>query len=258
MGQAVLVVSFGSSVESARVRQISAVEGAIRAAVPQARSYTAFTSPTIRRILRGQGISVFSLEEALDQMLRDGVTDGLVQPTHLLYGIEYEKIQAACRGYAGRFASLRLGAPLLASTEDLRRLAAVISCEYPRTEGETLVLFGHGTEHFANVAYPALQTVFHLLGRDDILIGTVDGWPGYTDMRTQLRTRAVRLVPLMLVAGEHALRDMAGQDQDSWKSRLERDGFAVRCVLQGLGAMPPIQELYQKHVLTLLKGDRHR
>ena len=250
MVQAVLIVSFGSSVESARIQQISAVEEAIRAGTPEVQSYTAYTSPTIRKILRERGISIFSLEDALDRMLQDGVTDAVVQPTHLLYGIEFDKIQETCREYAGRFASLRLGAPLLASTEDLQELASALSDAYPPREDETLVLFGHGTAHFANVVYPALQTVFHIRGRDDVLIGTVEGWPDYAAVRSQLRTAAVRLVPLMLVAGDHALHDMAGQEEDSWKSRLEKDGFSVRCVLQGLGAMPPIQKLYQKHKLT--------
>lgn len=108
MRQAIAIVSFGSSVETARVQQISAVEKAIREEMPQALAYTAYTSPTIRRILRGRGIFIPSLEEALEQMLEDGITDALVQPTHLLYGIEYDKMRETVDAYAGRFASLQL------------------------------------------------------------------------------------------------------------------------------------------------------
>ena len=132
MRQAIAIVSFGSSVETARVQQISAVEKAIREEMPQALAYTAYTSPTIRRILRGRGIFIPSLEEALEQMLEDGITDALVQPTHLLYGIEYDKMRETVDAYAGRFASLQFGIPLLATTEDLRELAAILSEAYPR------------------------------------------------------------------------------------------------------------------------------
>ena len=257
MRQAIVIVSFGSSVETARVQQISAVEEAIKAETPGSLAYTAYTSPTIRRILRGRGISIPSLEEALDQMLEDGITDALVQPTHLLYGIEYDKMKATVDAYAGRFASLQFGIPLLATTEDLRELAAILSEAYPRKEGEALVFLGHGTDHFANVVYPALQMIFHMQGREDVLIGTVEGWPSYEEVRAQLHVSALRMVPLMLVAGDHAIHDMAGDGEDSWKRRFEEDGLAVQCVLQGLGAMPPIQELYQNHIRTLQKGDRY-
>ena len=90
-----------------------------------------------------------------------------------------------------------------------------------------------------------------------MLIGTVEGWPSYEEVRAQLHVSALRMVPLMLVAGDHAIHDMAGDGEDSWKRRFEEDGLAVQCVLQGLGAMPPIQELYQKHIRTLQKGDRY-
>lgn len=251
MRQAIAIVSFGSSVETARVQQISAVEKAIREEMPQALAYTAYTSPTIRRILRGRGIFIPSLEEALEQMLEDGITDALVQPTHLLYGIEYDKMRETVDAYAGRFASLQFGIPLLATTEDLRELAAILSEAYPRKEGEALVFLGHGTDHFANVVYPALQMIFHMQGRGDVLVGTVEGWPSYEDVYAQLHVSSLRLVPLMLVAGDHALHDMAGDQEDSWKCRFEEAGLAAQCVLQGLGAMPQIQELYRKHIRIL-------
>ena len=238
MRQAIAIVSFGSSVETARVQQISAVEKAIREEMPQALAYTAYTSPTIRRILRGRGIFIPSLEEALEQMLEDGITDALVQPTHLLYGIEYDKMRETVDAYAGRFASLQFGIPLLATTEDLRELAAILSEAYPRKEGEALVFLGHGTDHFANVVYPALQMIFHMQGRGDVLVGTVEGWPSYEDVYAQLHVSSLRLVPLMLVAGDHALHDMAGDQEDSWKCRGGEAGLAVPCVVQGLGARP--------------------
>ena len=110
------------------------------------------------------------------------------------------------------------------------------------------MLFCHGTDHTANMVYPALQTVFHLSGRPDVLVGTVEGWPAFEDVLAQLKARNgkyVHLVPLMLVAGDHALNDMAGADTGSWKSRLEAEGFTVRATLRGLGLLPEVQTMYR-------------
>ena len=140
----------------------------------------------------------------------------------------------------------------------MRALAAGLSAAYPQQNGETLVLFGHGTDHAADLVYPALQTAFRLAGRTDVLVGTVEGWPAFGDVLAQLRARSgktVHLVPLMLVAGDHALNDMAGADPDSWKSRLEAEGFAVRASLRGLGVMPAVQAMYRAHLEEELRKD---
>lgn len=259
MKKAVVCVSFGTSVPAGR-ENITAVENVLRQTAQDRIFISAFTSPTIRCILRERGETVYSPVEALKALRSQGVTEVLVQPTHILRGHEYDKLKREAEPWRDRFDVLRVGNPLLSDTEDLRTLAAGLSAAYPQQNGETLVLFGHGTDHGANLVYPALQTVFHLAGRPDVLVGTVEGWPAFEDVLVQLKARdgkEVHLVPLMLVAGDHALNDMAGEDPESWKSRLETEGFAVRGTLRGLGVMPAVQAMYRAHLEEELRGDGH-
>ena len=247
MKKAVVCVSFGTSVPAGR-ENITAVENVLRQAAQDRMFISAFTSPTIRRILRERGETVYSVAEALEALRSQGVTEVLVQPTHILCGHEYDKLRREAEPWRDRFEVLGIGRPLLTDTGDLQTLAAELSAAYPAQAGETLVLFGHGTDHTANMVYPALQTVFRLSGRPDVLVGTVEGWPAFEDVLAQLKARdgrQVHLVPLMLVAGDHALNDMAGADPESWKSRLEAEGFTVHCTLRGLGLLPEVQAMYR-------------
>ena len=170
-----------------------------------------------------------------------------MQPTHLLYGFEYDKLKADAAAFAGRFARLALGRPLAADSESLRALAACMVRRFGQPEGGALVLLGHGTEHFANMVYPAMQTALRLAGGRRAYMGTVEGWPGFDEGLAQLKKDGcgqALLVPFMLVAGDHALNDMAGDGPKSWKSRLEAAGVGVRCRMRGLGALPEVQALY--------------
>ena len=251
MDRALIVASFGTSVPEARV-SVAAVEDALWEAAPGYRRARAFTSPTIRRILAKRGEEVPGLPEALEQLRSRGVRRAAVQPTHLLYGFEYDKLRAEAEALSAGFDVLSVGRPLLADTADLLRFAAGLAGMYPREEGGAVVLMGHGTEHFANAVYPALQTALRLAGREDVLVGTVEGWPGLEDVVRQLAPegpRHIRLTPLMLVAGEHARSDMAGE----WKGCLEAAGHAVQCAFTGLGEFPWVQEMYQERLTALLK-----
>ena len=254
MKKALLCVSFGTSVAAAR-ESITAVERVLKDTAADRVFARAFTSPTIRRILAKRGEETHSVAEALQQLLEEGVTDVLVQPTHILYGYEYDKMREELVSWRGKFEVLTLGQPLLAGTEDIKQLAAVMAELYPAKENRTTVLFGHGTEHFANATYPALQMAFHLMGREDLLVGTVEGWPAFEDVAAQLAAsdrKKVHLVPAMLVAGDHAMNDMAGEDEDSWKSRLESLGYEVSCTMQGMGMLKPVQEMYRHRLEKLL------
>lgn len=250
MKQALICVSFGTTVPSAR-QEIEAVEQALSAAAPERVMVRAFTSGMIRRVLAGRGQPVPSLPEALESLRRDGVEDVFVQPTHFLCGVEYDKLRAEALSAASGFARLRVGRPLLASTEDLRAVAAMEADRFSAETGRAVVLMGHGSTHFANVVYPAIQTIFELAGRPDIRVGTVEGWPTLEEVRETLRSmkvERVHLAPLMLVAGDHALNDMAGEGPDSWKTLLEQDGYAVTATLEGLGRRGEIQALYAAHL----------
>lgn len=248
--QAVVITSFGTSVPEARV-SITAVEDILGAAVSKNICVRAFTSPTIRRILKGRGEDVPSLTEALEQLLADGIQRVIVQPTHLLYGYEYDKLKAEAKAFADRFESVIVGRPLLSDNHDIQRFAFHLSQDHPAKEGTVTVFMGHGTEHFANAAYPALQTALDLLGRKDVYVGTVEGWPGLEDVLRQLEPvgpQRVALLPLMLVAGDHAKNDMAGD----WKSRMEEAGHTVTCTFIGLGQLDWVQEMYQTRLAILL------
>lgn len=251
MEQALVIVSFGTSVPEARAG-ITAVEEALASAAPDRAVYRAFTSPTIRRILAGRGERVNSLTETLEEICAAGIRRVAVQPTHLLYGYEYDRLKAETEAFSSRLEELVLGRPLLADTEDIRRFAGRLSAAYPAESGGGVVFMGHGTGHFANAVYPALQTGLRLEGRADLYVATVEGWPSLEDVVRQLETgilRHLRLVPLMLVAGEHARADMAGE----WKPRLEQAGYAAECVFTGLGELPWVQEMYRERLLDLLR-----
>lgn len=257
MKKALICVSFGTSVPAARVN-IESVEQVIQETCPDADFFRAFTSPTIRRILQSRGETVLSLEETLRNVEKAGYQDVIVQPTHFLFGTEYDKIRAAVQVYSSRFRTLLLGRPLLASQKDLDRVADYFMKTYPAEAGRAVVLFGHGTLHFANTTYPALQTVFHIRHRPDILVGTAEGWPTVQDVREELRDgeyTSVTLVPAMLVNGDHVMNDLTGDKADSWKSILLADGCEVTCVRKGLGTEPDILNLYRDHFEALLRGE---
>ncbi len=250
MKKAVVCVSFGTSVPAGR-ENITAIENVMRQEAHDRIFVSAFTSSVIRRVLKERGEAVYSVAEALEELWKQGAAEVLVQPTHILCGHEYDKMRREAEPWRDKFESLRFGRPLLANTADLQRLAAGLSAAYPARAGEALVLFGHGTDHAANLTYPALQTAFFLAGRQDVLVGTVEGWPAFQDVLGQLRAqeeKSVHLVPLMLVAGDHALHDMAGEDPESWQSQLEAEGFSVRATLRGLGLLPEVQAMYRAHL----------
>ena len=252
MKSALLIVSFGTAVPGAG-EAIRAVEEAMSAHAAGLDVFRAFTSPTIRRILAGRGEEIPGLEEALDRLAGEGYGRVYVQPTHLLYGLEYDKIRETAGAFRGRFQHLALGRPLVAGTEDLLALAGC----FPPPERGGLVLLGHGTEHFANMMYPALQTALDGMWGGGVYVGTVEGWPGLEEVLARLRRdghRSVLLRPLMLVAGDHAVSDMAGPGPESWKSRLEAAGLAVECPMEGLGLLKPVQEIYLRHLRELLEN----
>ena len=225
----VLCASFGSSAPEAR-RDIEAVEAALRAAAPGCGFVRAYTSPTVRRILAGRGEAVPSLPEALGRLAGSAVA---VQPTLLLRGREYDALRAQALARADAFPRLLLGRPLLDAPEDVPALARAVAQAYPAQPGESLLLLGHGTDGPAAAVYPAPEDLLPALRR----------------------APAVRLAPLLLVAGEHARKDMAGDDPASWKSRLAAAGLSVRCTLQGLGSLPGVQALYAQRLRALLEAD---
>ena len=243
-----LAASFGTTYQDTCEKNIGAVEDHLAAVFPQWAVRRAFTSAIVRKVLAKRGIEVDDVPAALEKAKEEGFRRVVIQPTHLLYGVEYEKLQAQAKSYEGDFGAMAIGGPLLADYQDMLAVCDALSCAFPPEKGRALVLFGHGTHHYVNPVYAAMQTAFRLGGRKDVFVGTVEAWPTIEDVLDQLLAgdyQSVTLTPLMLVAGDHAENDMLGED--SWKSLLEESGFAVTGVLRGLGEYPAIRRIYEDH-----------
>ena len=255
--KALVCASFGTTVPTAAA-DIAGVEQALAAAAPGWQLLRAYTSGMVRTALAGRGQPEDSVPEALARAAAAGCRRVLVQRTHFLWGVEYDKLKAQALAAAPGFDWLRVGRPLLDDTRDLRALAGAIGALYPAEPGRAVVLMGHGSAHRANVVYPALQGIFELQSRPDIRVGTVEGWPGLAEVCAALaRSRASRvlLVPLMLVAGDHAQNDMAGPGPHSWRSVLAGQGYRVDWVRHGLGSEKAVQDLYAAHLRGVLQED---
>ncbi|MDO4323666.1 MAG: sirohydrochlorin cobaltochelatase [Lachnospiraceae bacterium] len=250
--RAILVVSFGTSYEETRKKTIDRIEQDIQERYADYAVYRAWTSGMIRRkILKRDGIHILDVRGAMEQMEADGIDEVIVQPTHVLNGIENDLMAEDVLAYKSRFENIVIGAPLLTSQEDNDRVVQAVADMLSPAEGEALVLMGHGTEHYANSIYAALDYEFKDMGHKNIFMGTVEAYPAFDSLIRQVREvapRKVVLAPFMIVAGDHATNDLSGEEEDSWKSRFERAGFEVRCVLKGLGEYPAVRNIFLDHV----------
>lgn len=251
MKKGLLVVSFGSSFESARQNDIAPLEKAIAAVYPDHEMRIAYGSKMIIKKLKNRdNIFIDTPAEALDRMLADGFTDIVVQPTYMICGFEYEWMVDAVKAVKDKFASVKIGLPLLAEQKDYEELTKGLVESFPLGEGRALVLMGHGTNHQANSSYPALNFTIQAMKAGNIFLGTVEGYPGLDlvqDMLKNAKVSEITLTPLMMVAGDHANNDMAGDDEDSWNSILTKEGYKVNCVLKGLGSYDFAQKMIAKH-----------
>ncbi len=246
-----LIASVGTSRETARKDALEALEEAARRAYPGCRVEAAYTSGQVREELQGRGIVVPSPQQALEGLLRQGVQELTVQPTHLLPGREYGWLYATLQEYREAFRVLKSGEPLLASRQDLRETASLLSHRFPRQEGACVLLMGHGSPGAENRAYASLGRLLEIADRPDIRLATLKGGLPLSDalpVLRRMRVRRVLLAPLMVTAGQHAAECMACDGADSWKSRLEAQGFAVEVRLAGLGEDPGFQRLFLRHI----------
>jgi sirohydrochlorin cobaltochelatase len=260
MKKALLAVSFGTSYQDTLQKNIQAIEADLAAAFPERTVRRAFTSGMIiRKLQRRDGVTVHSVDQALAALADEGFDDVVIQSTHVMNRDEADKLRALAEPFRGRFARLALGAPLLTRAEDYQAAAAAILAALPSPRADwAVVLMGHGTEHYANAAYAQLEYVFHDRGRRDILVGTVEGYPGFEEVCRRLAERPsvthVLLMPLMVVAGDHARNDLAGEEEGSWKSMLDRRGYTTQCQLTGLGENPGIRALFTAHAKAATAG----
>lgn len=251
--QAILVVSFGTSYNDSRDITIGAVESAIEEAFPDYDVRRAFTSQIIiDKLEERDGLEIDNVTEALDRAVEDGVSTLIVQPTHLMDGYEYNDLVDEVAAYADQFEQVVIGEPLLTGEEDFKNVAKAITdatAEYD--DATTAICFmGHGTEADSNEVYAKLQDVLTEEGFENYYIGTVEATPSLEDVLELVNegdyTKVV-LEPLMVVAGDHANNDMAGDEEGSWKTEFEAAGYEVECLVKGLGEMDAICQMYVEH-----------
>ncbi len=244
MDKAILVVSFGTSHKAAREKTIDKITEDIKAEYTQSRVYSAFTSYMITEKLKREGICIYNTEEAFEKIADDGIVELTVQPTHIIKGYEYEKLCGIAEKYRPYFDKLKIGEPLLSYEEDFIKTAEFIRSI--KSDEDALVLMGHGTGHSANAVYDKLRDY---IGQDDIFIGTVEAKPNVYDIAEKIKDcREILLTPLMLVAGDHVVNDMAGDAPDSWKNIFTSMGVGVKILLKGLGEYEFIRNIFLEHI----------
>lgn len=258
---AILVVSFGTSYNDSRDITIGAIETAISDAFPEYDVRRAFTSQIIIDKLKDRdGLEIDNVEEALDRAVEDGVKELVVQPTHLMNGYEYQDLAKALTDYQSKFDKILLADPLLMSDSDFDEvMKAITERTASYDDGKTAICFmGHGTGADSNIIYAKLQEKLTNAEYENYYIGTVESTPSIEDVIVTLNAKGsyqkVVLEPLMVVAGDHANNDMAGDEADSWKKSLENEGYEVECIMEGLGQNPAIQTLYVKHVQNAISS----
>ena len=276
----ILVVSFGTSFNDSRVQDIKSIEDAIQAAFPDWSVRRAFTAQIIiNHIQARDGEAIDNMDQALERAVANGVKELVVQPTHLMHGAEYDEMMEALEGYKDKIETIRVAEPLLGEVgsdaavinADKEAVAKAIVADTAADggfadaaaaakEGTAFVLMGHGTAHVAKVTYSQMQTQMGKLGYDNVFVGTVEGEPEETACEAVIEAvkaagyKNVILRPLMVVAGDHANNDMAGDEEDSWKSLFEADGSfdSVTAQIAGLGSIAEVQDLYVAHTQTAI------
>ena len=250
--KAILVVSFGTSYEASRKATIEKIEQDIRNAFQDHRIYRAWTSKFIISILKKRdNYTVPTVKEALEQMITDGIREVVVQPTHILDGIENNIMKEEVLSYKESFDKIAFGTPLLADSKDESQAINAVTTEFSDLkETEALVFMGHGTTHQVNTVYAGLDQKFKESAHANVFIGTVEVDPTIHDLVkevTSFQPSKIYVTPFMIVAGDHAHNDMAGGSPDSWGCQFENAGFEVCPIIKGLGEYPGIRRMYVEH-----------
>ncbi len=277
----ILAVSFGTSFNDSRVADIKGIEDALQEANPDWSVRRAFTAQIIiNHVQARDGEKIDNVDQALERAVDNGVKNLVVQPTHLMHGAEYDELVEAVENYKDKFETVKIAEPLLgevgadadavnsdketvakALTAEAVKDAGYDSLDAAKEDGTAFVFMGHGTSHTAKVSYSQMQTQMEDLGYDNVFIGTVEGEPEETSCESVIDAvekagyKKVVLRPLMVVAGDHANNDMAGDDDDSWLSMFKASGKfdSVDTQITGLGEIKDIQQIYVDHTAEAMK-----
>lgn len=276
----ILVVSFGTSFNDSRVADIKGIEDALQATYPDWSVRRAFTAQIIiNHIQARDGECIDNMDQALERAVSNGVKNLVIQPTHLMHGAEYDELMEAVEAYKDKFESVKVAEPLLgevgsdatvvntdkeavakAITDEAVKTAGYDSLSAAKEDGAAFVFLGHGTSHTAKVSYSQMQTQMQTLGYDNVFIGTVEGEPEETsceaviDAVSSAGYKKVILRPMMVVAGDHANNDMAGDDDDSWKSMFQTSGKFdhIDTQISGLGGIDAVKNIYVEHTAAVI------
>ena len=248
-----LVLSFGTSYNDSRRLTIGAIEDSLEKAFPEYSVRRGFTANIIiDHVNRRDGILIDDVDAALQRAIDNNVKTLVVQPTHLMDGLEYNDLVDQVGAKSDAFEKVVFGKPLLTSDDDFKRVeSAIVDWTKEYDDGKTAICFmGHGTEADSNAVYQKMQDLLTADGYANYYVGTVEASPSLDDVLAKVKEgeyERVILEPLMVVAGDHANNDMAGDDEDSWKTAFEGAGYEVECLIRGLGENEEIRKLYVEH-----------
>ena len=257
MKKAILVVSFGTSYHETRKKTIEVCENKIKESFKDYDFYRAFTSGMIiNKLKKRDNMFIDNPSEALEKLYNAGYQEVVVQSLHIICGDEYNKLKDMVAQYEDKFDKISIGRPLLTYIDDYRETVEAVKKDLDKMDiDEAVVFMGHGTEHESHSSYPAIEYMFRDYGIN-AFVGTVEGYPELEQVIKKLKNRNIKtvdLLPFMLVAGDHAINDMASDEEDSWKTTLEKEGFNVKVHVKGLGENPYIQEKFKNHALDCMK-----
>lgn len=260
MNTGILIVSFGTTYHETRERNIDRIAAAVKEVWPAIPIYQAYSSEKVRKTLRERdGILIADIPEALRQMEEDGIRNVRVLPTHIIDGIENHRMKQLIAAHASAFASVRTAGALLVRDEDYVLTAKAVWDSLKKDAGDCTVIFmGHGSAHEADESYERMEEALRSYACRPVYIATVEGRVGITDVIERMhaagdgkREGEIVLTPFMLVAGDHAQNDMAGEE-DSFRSCLEAEGWSTRSILRGIGEYPAVRELYLQHLKEIM------
>lgn len=262
MKKAILVVSFGTSHLDALENSIEKIERKIENTFKDYVVKRAFTAHMIiRKLNKKHGIKVMTPEEAMESLLEDGIEELIVQPLHMIPGEEYQYVKNVINKYEDRFKNIKVGRPIFyyQGIDELPQdySSFIKSIEELLKDQKATILFGHGSANPSNAVYGCLQVVLEDEGYNNVYVGTVEGYPNFYSVLKRMKKdnlKEVTLIPLMVVAGDHAKNDMASDEEDSWKSMLEREGIKAIPYLKGLGELDKFNQLYIDRINDVIEN----
>ncbi len=253
--KAILVVSYGTIDEQVRAESLGLLMEEIGAQYPDYTVKLAFTSSFILKRMAAAGSSITGVENTLRALHEQGIKEVYIQSVFVLPGGENDKIAADVQKCNGLFDSVSIALPMLAKTEDYTKMCKIVNEQYGVPEGDCLVVMGHGTAHYSNSAYAAMDYTFKEQGYENIIMGALEAYPDIDIVLKQIKKFApkkVKLVPFLLAKAKHASGDMAGEEEHSWKSQIEKSGYPVEAIVKGLLEFKSVRDLFLAHLKEIM------